>query len=271
MNATVETCARVSADDRLKLAAQRALAVPGSMAAQAQLFANQVRQDGVLLAAMCRQYLENCQRDMRGDELTGDGQMILADKAIVDVPSLRQSNDGDVGQATFAGKALIGVPALPSRNDDGLGQVIGADKANWWVPAPSSPKDDGNGQIIVADKASKSMPTPVVDFSVPQTYANVSPIKAGPNTREFETMKRIAQERAVTIMDSLKIDGLAIGDWAIGDCAKASSVKLREGHILRAVASHYRNADPRVRVRELIKVGDLQKIVQSAAEASDAA
>jgi hypothetical protein len=75
---------------------------------------------------------------------------------------------------------------------------------------------------------------------------------------------------AITILDTLKIDGRSIGNWTIAEARRAGRLKTREGYILIEAARHVANAKGDEMIRHVIKPGDLQKIVQKAAEIADA-
>ena len=94
---------------------------------------------------------------------------------------------------------------------------------------------------------------------------------SGPTTLQLRAA-RVAQQRiAETLMDLLLIDRKPIGDWTIGECRAASVAKFREAQILKKIGNRFANIDPRVRVRDAIKVEDLQEIVKDAGSAASEA
>jgi hypothetical protein len=80
----------------------------------------------------------------------------------------------------------------------------------------------------------------------------------------------IAKASAITVLDTLKIDGRSIGDWTVGEARKAGPQKTREGAILIAATRQVANAQGFQRIRDVLKVDELQAIMQKAAEISDA-
>jgi hypothetical protein len=93
--------------------------------------------------------------------------------------------------------------------------------------------------------------------------------------REPTQQQRIASAAAanvmaITIMDTLKIDGRSIGNWTVSEARKAGHLKTREGYILIQASRMVANANGGELLRHVVKAKELQKIVQKAAEVADA-
>lgn len=82
---------------------------------------------------------------------------------------------------------------------------------------------------------------------------------------------RNAQAAATTIMDTVMINGNAIGDYSVGVAKRLGRTKSREGYILLAASRHAANAKGSDRIRDVVSISAMQKIVQQAAEYADAA
>lgn len=91
----------------------------------------------------------------------------------------------------------------------------------------------------------------------------VAPLRV-PSSDDLRAALNTRQSMATSLMDAMMIDRKPIGDWTIGECRAAAVGKLREGHILNRIGQKFTNVDPKVRVRDAIKVEDLQKIVKEA-------
>lgn len=110
--------------------------------------------------------------------------------------------------------------------------------------------------------------------SGPSKTANHS-IHAGivrePTQQQRSAMQSVNKIAAITIMDTLRIDGRPIGDWTVAEARRAGKMKTREGHILLAASRMVANAVGHESLRAVVKPAEMQKIIQKAAEVSDAA
>jgi len=92
-----------------------------------------------------------------------------------------------------------------------------------------------------------------------------------PSAADRAAAGKAALAAAVTIMDTTRVrDGRAIGDVAMGELPRLIGANRTEAALLELVRTRYANASPFARVREVIKVDDLQRMKQQAAEIADA-
>lgn len=92
-----------------------------------------------------------------------------------------------------------------------------------------------------------------------------------PSAAQRAAAGSVAKSMAITVLDTLKIDGRAIGDWTVAEARAAGRTKTREGYILIEVARVVANAPGHTLVRDIAKPGEVQRIMQRAAEVADAA
>lgn len=91
-----------------------------------------------------------------------------------------------------------------------------------------------------------------------------------PTPADRRAARKAAEAAAVTIMDTTRVrDGRAIGDIAMGELGTLIGANRYEAALLDLVRQHYRNASPFARVREIIKLKDLERMKQKAAEIAD--
>ncbi len=217
-----------------------------------------------------------------------DGQGSNAGKAVLGLPSSPHTHAAK-GHGNDADKANPRLPdAAPYGTEEG--QANRADKAWDFMPTSVSTESSEGGQGAHADEASRGLPPSAAHNAERHLYVRSpdSDLERGDKGRfestrpkpvlvhksltpaDLRAMADTKKQAAVTIMETLKIDGRSIGDWTIGEALRVGRDKLCNGHILVAVARHYSNADHNAKVRDLIKLGDLQRIIQQAAEAVDA-
>ena len=90
-------------------------------------------------------------------------------------------------------------------------------------------------------------------------------------TRQQRAASAVAANvMAITIMDTLKIDGRSIGNWTVSEARKSGHLKTREGYILIHASRMVANANGSELLRHVVKAKELQKIIQKAAEVADA-
>lgn len=119
---------------------------------------------------------------------------------------------------------------------------------------PSSFNRGGEGRSRGAVEGQKAVALPIREPTMQQRMISA----------------RNARVVAITIMDTLKVDGRAIGDWTVGEARRAGRLKTREGHILIAASRMVANAAGHELLRSVVKPDEMQKIVQKAAEVADA-
>lgn len=219
---------------------------------------------------------------MRGETLRSDGQNIVAAQAIEVVPSGSQPELRDDGQHERAVMAKGNLPIVSQSYSGDEGRCDSAEKASRCVPSVSGPPSRSEGHYVADGKSNMMMPNASASnrhaaghsVSVDETKGKV-PSRVSTLREPSEADRRaslvVHSAVAMTIMDTLKIDGRAIGDWTLDEARSVGKEKIRHGYILQSVAQHYANAPGNVRVRDLIKVSDLQRMVQKAAETADAA
>lgn len=231
-------------------------------------------------------------------EMGSEGRSASADEAIGAMPSSPQPHAaaGPNGNADEAG--ITSPAAAPFGAEEG--HSSDADKATFGMPTSVPTSCERGGQKAVSDKATHRMP-PARSYGHGDSHLYVNHpdstlrrgdkgyfASANPNPRpkpvivhksmtpaDLRAMADTRKQAAVTIMETLKIDGRAIGDWTIGEAMRVGRDKLCNGHILVAAAKyareHYANVTDGSKVSDVLKVADLQRIIQQAAEAADAA
>jgi hypothetical protein len=81
----------------------------------------------------------------------------------------------------------------------------------------------------------------------------------------------VARSVAITVLDTFMVrDGRAIGDVRYGELQRMMSTNAVEAAVIRQILDHGKAAHD-ARVRDVVKVDDLQKFIQRAAEIVDAA
>lgn len=92
-----------------------------------------------------------------------------------------------------------------------------------------------------------------------------------PTERQRRVLLEVNKRAAVTILDSFKIrDGRAIGDVLMGEVERLRAANAVEAHIFAQIKQHA-VADSSMRVRDVIKPKEFQRIQQRAAELANAA
>lgn len=98
---------------------------------------------------------------------------------------------------------------------------------------------------------------------------NAPPVRE-PSESMRRTTMAIEKMVSVTVLDTLKIDGRAIGDYTIDEARKYGRIKTREGAILIEASRVVANAPSNALIRNVVKPAEIQRIMQSAAETADA-
>ncbi|MBT1154321.1 hypothetical protein J1C56_01815 [Aminobacter anthyllidis] len=160
---------------------------------------------------------------------------------------------GSGGQNSIADDGLAGYAAA-SRLDDGEdGLPCSADEATLPLPSSPSPKRHGAGHSFRANKAILPAPRPV----------SASYLKAA---------KSGAKQIALTVLDSFRVrDGRAIGDVPWSSLDRLISEGGREIAVLKMIRNKGVPPDHNSPIRLYVGVQELERIIQKAAELTDAA
>jgi len=142
---------------------------------------------------------------------------------------------------------------------DGGGQ---ADYDTHRGAAPAEPLSEAPGQVVTdtrencagASDAGEEAPPPAREPSLADRVA----------------ARKAAERAAVTIMDTIRVrDGRALGDVAFGELRRMASTNRREAALFDLIRAHGTPASEFVRVREIVGIGELQRMMQKAAEVAD--
>jgi hypothetical protein len=168
------------------------------------------------------------------------------DVAAARMPAMDPANSVRNGQAE---SVQIRQPVEDARGHKGYIQEDPDQRAS-----PSSSNLGGEGLVIDAHARQLAIAVPVREPTPQQRSAAAS----------------VAKVLAITVLDTLKIDGRAIGDWTVGEARAAGRIKSREGVILIEASRVVANAPSNALIREVVKPSEMQRIMQTAAEAADA-
>jgi hypothetical protein len=83
-------------------------------------------------------------------------------------------------------------------------------------------------------------------------------------------MAKVRREAALSILDTFKIDGRAIGDYSVAEALRIGKNKTRDAQILLRLARVVANADPSALLRHVVKGREVELAIQAAAEIADA-
>lgn len=173
----------------------------------------------------------------------GNGQSSIADAS--------RQNDGEKGRQDIVGRASTSMPFSPSPQRS-AGHLKGSFPDRTHLPA-AAPSRDRAGQLGSAERANFPTPRPV-------SPAYISAAKHG------------AQRMALTVLDSFKVrDGRAIGDVPWSSIDRLISEGGREVAVLKMIRNRGRPTDLNSPLRLIIGVQEMERIIQKAAEMSDAA
>lgn len=178
----------------------------------------------------------------------GDGQPHRAS-------SRRPMPDG--GQHLLAGDGLAKHASVGQPTEGG--EAFGAaPKGQPTFASSPSPQRNGGGHMSFAYKGHSSPAAPVREPTAQQRSIAAAQAKAA---------------ATLSIMDTIKIDGLALGDWTITNALKYGKTVTREGFILigaaRKATERFANIPGNTTLR-ILRISDMQEVVQRAAELSDA-
>jgi len=184
-------------------------------------------------------------------ELSGGGRFTPG--ALSSSAPSRQPSDDAAGQNAIEAQGSHARPSSP------LGEVGGhlrsALSAVHPVPPSSPPSRGGAGRQtdVQADHSVSALP--VREPTPAQRAAALS----------------VARSIAVTILDTYRIDGIALGEWTVAEALRASKTKTMHGYILRECTRMVANAPSGAKLKTIVKPHEAQRIIQRAAEVSDAA
>jgi hypothetical protein len=209
-------------------------------------------------------------------EMEGAGRIVDAERATILLPDAFRRDDDGEGHCRIADEAMQDVPFPPSPPSGGEGHQRLADQAICHVPPPAAPDAARQGQSERAEKATKQAPSAggvprdgaghhfAADKAMTHVPRPIPPAYLAAARKEAKAIAR-------TVLDSFKVrDGRAIGDLAFHEIEALRAANVREASVFRQIQKHVANADPWARVRDLIKAEDLERMIQRAAEVSDA-
>lgn len=159
-----------------------------------------------------------------------------------------------MSHAARASDGLITVAQTRQPVEDVRGHSLSVRENQTVTASPSSSNRGGEGHD---------------DLAQSRRFANAVPVRE-PSESMRRTSLAIEKMVSVTVFDTLKIDGRAIGDWTIGEARAAGRLKSREGAILIEASRVVANAPSNALIRNIVKPAEIQRIMQSAAETADA-
>lgn len=207
-----------------------------------------------LLMALCADFITRVAQDRAGISLQRPGQLPRADKALDEPPAPLQSESEEAGHSSTADKATVEGPAS-SEPQAATGQYRGAERAIAHAPVVA-PQGERPGQPLRVDKATIVAPAPL-----------------SPSPGYLRAALRAAPSVARSVLDSFKVrDGRPIGDVPWSGIDRLIAANSREAHLLALIRQHINGtpADPNTPLRELIDADMLARLIQKAAELSDA-
>jgi hypothetical protein len=157
------------------------------------------------------------------------------------------------GGGNARGVELLGRAEEELRRRGRVGHVRSTDQ-RAHVPSPQANRERGGQRGCASDGP----------------CAGASPSRE-PTAAQRSAAGAVAKAAALTVLDTCRIDGRAVGDWTIGEAERAGRSKTREGAILLAATRVVANAPANALIRDVVRPKEMQIILQQAAEASDAA
>lgn len=225
------------------------------------MFSDEVRDAGGIMSALISYeatrnaafaYLEKVSADMVGQKSSGgvhenDG----ADCAhILSGPSGSVPPQGG-GSVRPARDSLV-IRGAP-KTSEGDGVRNGNDGRRAIGPSPSP--DNGDDAV---QKAADS----------PRATGRVVPITNKP--RGIEALRAVQRHAGPSLFDTLLIRNRPIGDIVFGELNGIIATNKREAALLVLIRDHAQVFPATTKVRDVIHIGDLQRMAQKAAEMSDA-
>jgi hypothetical protein len=99
--------------------------------------------------------------------------------------------------------------------------------------------------------------------------ASLPPVRE-PSAAQRKVGASVAKVLAVSVLDTFKVrDGRSIGDVRYGELDRLRSSNVHEAAVIKLIQKHAQ-ADSNMRVRDVVKPDDLQRMIQKAAEVADA-
>jgi len=164
--------------------------------------------------------------------------------------------------------------------------LAGGQRAQWVGAFDRAVEMSGKGQDIDADCGQVESAQPrhtnegeEAKFKVPQgqsigasspSHRLVTFIAREPTAQQRSIGADNAKKIALTVMDTMKIDGLSIGDWTITNALRAGKNMTHEGLVLLGAARRaklkYANLPGNTLLRHALKPADMQNIVRRAME-----
>jgi hypothetical protein len=205
-----------------------------------------------MLRALALHYLTEIAADMHG--LPGDRQRNgdAADRklAVAQPPDVRPSpteRDGGEGHGVTATQVTR---AAPSSLQAGDRNHSGVEIQSTNVPSPSKPRGGTDRGSDVA------------------RFGGVRPVRE-PSKAQKTADAAVWKSSAQTVLDTFMVDGRAIGDLTVGEVRKLGKQKGVEYFVMASIDAHYANATSNMRVRDIIKASDLEKMIAEAKESAD--
>ena len=197
-------------------------------------------------------YLRERAADMRGQELGAGGHSMFANGHDLNAAGAQPiaGSDGQSGTAEKAGSPLP--PDLAVQSGAG-GHIVVVERPNGRCPPAPDVNEGAQGHHSDAHIPAKSL--------LPRA---LSP-------SQLHAARAIRQAAAITVLDTFKIDGRAIGDYTVSEALRIGKDKTRDAHVLLVLARKVANANPWAKLRDVVKISEVQSAIQSAAEAADVA
>lgn len=157
----------------------------------------------------------------------------------------------------------------PARQSNGTGQ--------WRRDAHSQPAGAGNGSgQLVSDTrhatAGTKANTNGAGLSTGAHHATIVRPVREPSASYRAIAKASMQAEAKTILDTYKVrDGRAIGDVRYGEIERMRTEDAMAASVWRQIQRAHPNAPHDMKVRDIVKIEELQRMIQKAAEVADAA
>lgn len=175
---------------------------------------------------------------------TRDGWLALYDAAVgMSRPGPSQHSDG---QQPVAGSR--------QKVEGGEGQMPRAQPGH--IPSASAPSSN-------RDREGHAN-------SAPAGHLLVALSVREPTDSQRSASLKAAKTVSVTIMDTFKIDGVAIGSWSVALARVEARRKTRDGYILREALKAAGDASDKALLRNVVKLEQMQRIRQASEEFADA-
>lgn len=208
-------------------------------------------------------------------------QWIAAYDAATRMSGMGQAAGADDGPSTIAQTRQL-MPSFEYQREglkveDG-GARVTVPTGHVHVVPSSSPNHDERSHELVAgighttDAPSRREPDRGGDGHrkrAPGQSTVAIPVRE-PTQQQRTASHAAAKVAAITIMDTLKIDGIAIGNWTVARARVEGKRKTREGYILSEAVKLVANAPSTALLRNVVKMSEMQRIRQKAEEIADA-